>query len=178
MLTLTTKLDNGAHTDIVSFITDSSGLGKDGLLPTFVLKCAATSGPHLGMFYDFTANAWSSTPVENPLAEVTGIAGAYSFSFDQKDIGVDDDAYLVRVTSTISSNRPDDCLMFQYGDYVETSVKKLLAIQSPAREELHRVTNNIVDMIYFDSDDNQVCRFRVTHDPSGAQPEQIKEEQF
>ncbi len=171
-----TQLPNGSNTEIPAFITDAPGDGISGLTPTFVLKClSSTDANNVDKFYNFTANAWQVSAFENAIPEVADIPGMYVFQFDQSAIGVDNDVYAARVNTTTTITT-DFGFLFKYGGSLEASLNKLLSVIAPYREELHRITNNSVEMVYFNEDDVEVSRFRVTHDPSGAQPEQTKEE--
>lgn len=170
-----TNIESGKQTIVSTFITDNAGVGIPALSPTFVLKCLGPdTSAHYNMFYDFVNDIWSSTPVENTIPEVSGVSGAYIFQFDKDDIGVNDTEYLVRIATTVGVSETQ-ATIFRYASIVEKSVANILSIVSPTREEMHRVTNDTMELRYFNEDNVEVSRFLVSHDSSGNQPEQTKE---
>lgn len=170
------SLVNSSSTTVPTFITDASGDGVASLTPTFVLKClSSTVALNVGKFYNFNTSSWDVAPYENILPAVSGIPGAYSYEFSQSSVGVGNDVYFVRVNTTVNTTT-DHAFIFKYGSSIEDKLNALIAVVAPAREEIHRVTNDVVEIAYFNADDVEVQRFRITHDPSGAQPEQTKEE--
>lgn len=165
------QLPNGSKTTITEFVTDTSGVGISDFQPTFVLKCAASTSTNVGKFYDFVDARWSDTPIENNISAVDGITGAYSFTFTQSSIGVIGDTYLVRITSNKQS-----LFTYTYGGRLDDVLTKVASLLTPHRETITRVTNNVAEIAYFDENGVEQIRYRVTHDPSGAQPEQTREE--
>mgnify|MGYP000856273867 CR=1 FL=1 len=172
------QLPNGSMTTIPMFVVDSSGQGTTpGFTPVFVLKCVAPqSSPNFGRYYNFSASAWSDTPTNTAMIPVAGLIGAYTFSYDHTALGgVNDETYIVKIISPITTTK-DEMVTVVYGSSVEDAVAKIAAVVSPHLETIERITNDVVDITYSDEAGNVVAKFRVTHDPSGTQPEQRKEE--
>lgn len=173
------QLPNGSMTTIPMFVVDSTGQGTaPGFPPVFVLKCVAPqASPHFGRYYNFSTSAWSDTPSDTVMNPVAGLVGAYTFSYDHTTLGrVNDETYLVKIVSPLSTTTKDELVTVIYGSTIEDAIAKISAIVAPHLETIERITNDIADITYSDTHGNVVAKFRVTHDPSGTQPEQRKEE--
>ena len=172
------QLPNGSMTTIPMFVVDSNGQGiVPGFSPVFVLKCVAPeSSPNVGRYYNFSASAWSDSPSNTTMDPVAGLDGAYVFSYDHTNLGgVNNETYTIKIMSPVPTTN-DEMITVIYGSSIEDAVAKMSAIIAPQLETIERVTNDVVDITYSDSEGNVVAKFRVTHDPSGTQPEQRKEE--
>ncbi len=169
-------VEDGKLTHVATFVTDSNGDGLATAVPTFVMKCLApNTSANFNKFYDATNEVWSNTPVSNLITQVVGAAGAFLWSFDKSDIGPLDTEYLVKFDTDVGIIEGQS-FIYRYKSNVESLLKRIANIVSPAREEIHRISNSQLEMRYFDSQDVEVARFTVLHNATGTQPEQTKEQ--
>lgn len=169
-------VEEGKLTHVATFVTDSNGDGLPTAVPSFVMKCLApNTSANFNKFYDATNQVWSNTPVSNLIAQVSGVAGVFLWEFDKSIVGPLDTEYLVKFDTDVGIIEGQS-FIYRYKSNIEALLNKIGNVVSPAREEIHRISNSEIQIRYFNAQDVEVARFTVSQDATGTQPEQTKEQ--
>ena len=127
------------------------------------------------MFWNQTTNAWQTLAVSNQLVEMPSNLGWYTATLSHALMSpLTDDLFAVTVRESTTSFV--ETSTFRFGDSIDTLISGIAAYLIPARKEVSRLTDQHLRVTAYDAltAGNEVLRLDITHDPSGAQPEETQ----
>lgn len=139
-----------------------------------IQNLSPSSANYLKFWNPITA-LWQETSVPVMMPPATQSPHLYLTVFDHLAMsGANDDLYAVRVVE--AETHFTDTTFFRFGDACDERMQHVVDFLIPARKEIHRITDRQVRVSCFnaESEGDEVLRVTVSHDPSGAQPEETQ----